>query len=139
MPPRQVWLFQLGCWVACATAAVHLAGHVFVPGTAGPSELAGPAPAYLFLIPGQDVPSARQVADGFSLALALLLATLGAAGLAVLSRGHADATLMRGIARVYALGIGVILALSILSFFSLQTFFLAVAALCFGLAAVSEE
>jgi hypothetical protein len=139
MPPRQIWIFQLGCWVSCATAAVHLAGHIFVPGSTGPPPDAGASPAYLFLIPGQDVPSARQVADGFSLALALLLTTLGAAGLAVLHRGHTDAVLMRGVSRAYALGISVVLVVSVLDFFSLQTFFLAIAALCFGLATVSEE
>jgi hypothetical protein len=139
MPPRQAWLFQLGCWIACATAAVHLVGHIFVAETPGPQDVAGASPAYLFLVPGQDVPSFRQVADGFSLALALLLTTLGAAGLVVLSRGHADAVLMRGVSRVYALGISVLLVVSILNFFSVESFFLALAALCFGLAAVSEE
>ena len=139
MPPRQVWLFQLGCWVACATAALHLIGHIFVAGTAGSPWAAGASPAYLFLVPGQQVPSPSEVADGLSLALSLLLATLGAAGLAVLNRGHADPVMMRGMARIYGLGIGLVLLVSILDFFSLQTFLLAIAGMCFGLAAVSEE
>ena len=132
-------MFQLGCWVACAAAAVHLVAHILVPGTAGAPDVAGASPPYLILVPGQDVPSARQVSDGFSLALSLLLATLGASGLAVLNRGSADAMLMRGLSRAYALGIGVVLVVSIMNFFSVQSFFLAIAALCFGLASVSEE
>ena len=132
-------MFQLGCWVACAAAALHLVGHVLVTGAAGPPDVPGSTPAYLFLVPGQHLPSAGQVADGFSLSLAVLLATVGAAGLRVLSRGADDAPMMRGLARVYALGASVVLVLSILNFFSLVTFLLAITALCFGLAAVPEE
>jgi hypothetical protein len=137
VPPRQVWLFELGCWVACVAAAVHLLGHVFVQGTAGlPAD--GSSPPYLLLVPGQGVPSARDVADGLSLSLALLLATIGGAGLVVARRGYEDVLLMRGVARAYALGLTVVLILSIANFFGLQTFVLAIAALCFALAAVSE-
>jgi len=134
-PPRQVWLFQLGCWMAWVTAAIHLAGHVFVAGTQPP--VSG-SPAYLFLIPNQPVPDAAAVADGLSLALPLLLVTLGAAGLVVHRRGADDPALLRGVARAYALGTGILLAVSVLSFFSLLSFLLVVTALCFALAGVTE-
>jgi hypothetical protein len=138
-PPRQVWLFELGCWTAFATAAVHLAGHVLASGaghdTAVSVERLSGA---LFLVPGQDPPSPDQVAGGFSLALSLLLGTLAAAGVAVGKRGHEDPTLLRGVAKAYAVGGAVLLVVSILMFFSLQTFFIAAMALCFALASVTE-
>ena len=59
MPPRQVWLFQLGCWVAFATAIVHLAEHVsglnaLPPETqilSQPARVAAAMVAYLFRHP----------------------------------------------------------------------------------------
>jgi len=138
-PPRQVWLFQLGCWMAFATAVLHLLGHLLIasPHTAVAAALQH-LPGYLFLVPGQDVPSAQDVTGGLSLSLSLLLATIAGAGLAVGKRGHDDALLLRGVARAYALGFVVLLIVSILMFFSVQSFFIATTALCFGLAAVSE-
>lgn len=139
-PPRQIWLFQLGCWMTFATAVVHLLGHLLV---ASPSTAVAEAiqylPGYLFLVPGQDVPSSREVTSGLSLSLSLLLATIAGAGLAVGKRGHDDPLLLRGVARAYALGLVVLLVVSILMFFSVQSFFIATTALCFGLAAVSEN
>ena len=139
-PPRQVWLFQLGCWLAFATAAVHLAGHLVAAGTVSVTSLMDGTerPAYLILVPGQDIPTPREVADGLSLAVALLLGTLGATGLVVHRRAQEDSVLLRGVARAYALGGTVLLIVSIMNFFSLQTFFVATMALCFALAAVSE-
>ena len=84
------------------------------------------------------MPNFDRVSDGFSLAFALLMTTMAAAGLAVQRRGREDALLMRGVARAYALGFGALLVISVLSFFSVQSFFIAATALCFALAAVSE-
>jgi hypothetical protein len=139
-PPRQVWLFDLGCWLALVTAGIHLVGHLLVSGSAVPGSAATPGqrPAYLFLVQGQSVSSTDQVADGLSLSFSLLLATLGSAGLVVGKRGHDDALLLRGVARAYALGTGVLLVVSILTFFSFQTFAIATMAVCFGLATVTE-
>jgi hypothetical protein len=133
-PPRQVWLFKLGCWAAFATAALHLAGHIFleVP-TAG-----GERPGYLFLVPGQTVPAHHHVTDGLSLAFSLLLATIGGAGLVVANRGGEDPALLRGVARSFGIGSAALLVLSIVMFFSLQSFAIAFMALCFALGAVSE-
>ena len=148
MPPRQIWLFQLGCWLACATAALHLVAHVAIGGTAAPAAASSVAtdavqpaqevPPYLLLVPGQEWPAREKVADGLSLSLVALLATIGAAGLAVGKRGHGDALLMRGVARAYAVGAAAVLVVSIFDFFSVQTFFLSMVALCFALAAVPE-
>jgi hypothetical protein len=133
-------LFQLGCWLAFATAGVHLVGHLLMAGTVGPAVLVDGVdrPSYVILVPGQDVPTPEQVADGLSLAVALLLGTLGATGLVVHRRGQEDAVLLRGVARAYAIGSAVLLVIAVLNFFSLQAFFIATMALCFALAAVSE-
>ncbi len=136
-PPRQVWLFQLGCWLAFATAVVHLAGHLFVA-PVEPAVGQASRPAYLLLVPGQDVPSPRDVADGLSLALSVLVGTLGAAGLVVHRYGSERPPLLRGVARAYAFGTAVLLVLSIANFFSVQSFFIAMTALCFALASVTE-
>lgn len=137
-PPRQVWLFRLGCWVAFATAAIHLLAHLFMTGSPQSVDSATTWPAYLFTVPGQTIPSIGQVADGFSLSFSLLLATIAGAGLVVATRGADDPLLLRGVSRAYAMGSGVLLVISILMFFSVQSFAIAMMALCFALAAVSE-
>ncbi|HVZ21294.1 MAG TPA: hypothetical protein VG871_09550, partial [Vicinamibacterales bacterium] len=83
MPPRQVWLFQLGCWVAFATAIVHLAEHVSGLNALPPAMVAhadGVRATYVILIPGLHQPTFLGVLNGFSLSLSLLVATIGAAG-----------------------------------------------------------
>jgi hypothetical protein len=138
-PPRQVWLFELGCWLAFATAVVQVAGHLMRPApSALAASLAGVTAPYLIFVPGQDAPTWVQAFDGYSVSMPLLLATLGAAGLAVQKRGYQDATLLRGVARAYAVGSAVLLVVAVISFFSLQAFFIATMALCFALAAVTE-
>jgi hypothetical protein len=142
VPPRQVWLFQLGCWVAFATAIVHLAEHVSGLNALGPDAAASinafPA-TYVILVPGLHQPTFLSVLNGFSLSLALLVATIGGAGLVVLRYGADQPLLLRGVARVFAIGTGMLLALSIEGFFSVQTFCMATMALCFALSAVSQE
>lgn len=127
--------------MAFATALVHLGEHV--------SGLNGLAPdvaasvnalraTYVIMIPGLHQPTFLGVLNGFSLSLSLLVATIGAAGLVVLKYGSDQPLLLRGVARALAIGTGMLLALSIEGFFSLQTFFMATMALCFALSAVSE-
>jgi hypothetical protein len=142
MPPRQVWLFQLGCWVAFATAIVHLAEHVSGLNALPPETVAHVNSAratYVVVIPGLHQPTFLGVLNGFSLSLSLLVATIGAAGLVVLKYGADQTLLLRGVSRAFAIGTGILLAISIEGFFSLQTFFMAVMALCFALSAVSQE
>ena len=82
MPPRQVWLFQLGCWVAFATAIVHLAEHVSGLNALPPETVAHVNSAhatYVIVIPGLHQPTFLGVLNGFSLSLSLLVATIGAA------------------------------------------------------------
>jgi hypothetical protein len=142
MPPRQVWLFQLGCWVAFATAIVHLAEHVSGLNAIPPAMAAhidAMRATYVILIPGLHQPTFLGVLNGFSLSLSLFLATVGASGLVVLKYGAEHELLLRGVSRAFAIGTGILLVVSIEGFFSLQTFFMAVTALCFALSAVSQE
>jgi len=136
-PPRQVWIFKLGCWIAFAAAVVHLLGHLVMMSSSGNRPAAG-WPNYLFPVPGQTVPSNDDVADGLSLSFSLLLATLAGAGVVVAKRGQADALLLRGVARAYALGGAVLLVVSVVMFFSIQSFAIAAMTLCFALGAVTE-
>jgi hypothetical protein len=139
MPARQAWLFRLGCWVALATALAHLAAHVIVPGSLDAAPGAATAtPSAVFLVPGLRQPTFVSVFDGFSLSLAVLLATLGGAGLTVANYADGSATLMRRVSRTFALGTAMLLIVSVAEFFSLVTFLIAVFALCFALAAVTE-
>ncbi|MEO8481463.1 MAG: hypothetical protein ABI634_04585 [Acidobacteriota bacterium] len=142
MPPRQVWLFQLGCWVAFATAIAHLVEHISGLNALAPETVANIntlRATYVILIPGLHQPTFLGVLNGFSLSLSLLVATMGAVGLVVLKYGEDQPLLLRGVARALAIGTGMLLALSIEGFFSLQTFFMATMALCFALSAVSQE
>lgn len=142
LPARQVWLFQLGCWVAIAGAALHLAIHVIGGRSLSPHAQAGMsmmAPDYVILVPGLRQPTYLGIVDALSLSYALLLATVGAGGLAVARHGRYEPTLLRGVAGAFAVGTGLSLVVSVALSFGLMTFVLAVAAMCFGLAAVPEE
>jgi len=142
LPLRQQWLFQLGCWTAFAAAALHVAAHVFSMSDLSPHALAGMsllAPDYVFSLPGLRQPTYLTVVDGLSLSLPLLLATIGAAGLAVARHGNDDARLMRSVAGVFGIGLAALLVTSVALFFSALTFALALPALCFGLACVPES
>jgi hypothetical protein len=141
--PRQLWLFQLGCWIALVTAGVHMAAHVTgsLLSTASGIDPAStpPVPTHIWLVPGLWQPTFAGVLDGFSLTVAMLTATIGAAGLVVLRFGEAQPELVRRVARVFALGMTMCLVVGILSMFSAETFFVAITALCFGLASVKPE
>lgn len=141
-PPRQMWVFRLGCWAAFVASAVHVSAHVFGAGGISPHAAtalaAAPAP-YVFSVPGLLRPSFLAMVDGFSLAWPVLLAAMGAAGLAVARHGDGNASLLRSVAGSFALGTGALLVLSVMQFFGLQSFAIAVVAICFGLACVPEH
>jgi hypothetical protein len=142
MPARQVWLFQLGCWAAFAVAVVHVAVHVATGGDLSPHASAGMSmlpPDYVVPVPGLRQPTYLSVVDALSLSYALLFATVGAAGFAVVRHGQFNSRLLRAVAGVFATGAGMALIVSVALSFSLQTFVLAIVAICFGLAAVPEE
>jgi hypothetical protein len=141
MVPRQTWLFQLGCWMAIATALLRVAAHVAGPELNALSrEIAGAfAPTHVWTVPGLRQPTFLGVLDAFSLSVAMSLATIGAAGLVVLRYGAGAPLVARGVARVFAIGTAMLLAISIADAFSLETFFLAVVAMCFGLASVTPD
>lgn len=142
MPARQVWLFQVGCWTAFAAAGLHIVAHVIGGEVASPHAAAGLGmltPDYVVLVPGLRQPTYLGVVNALSLSQALLLATIGGAGLAVVRHGRGNPKLLRGVAGAFATGIGMALVTSVLLSFSLQTFALAVVAICFGLSAVPEE
>lgn len=138
MVPRQVWLFQLGCWVALAAAVARVIAHVASP-SVGADAVAGLAPTHVLVVPGLRQPTFLSVIDGFSLSVAMLTATLGASGLVVL-RYAADLPLaLRGVARVYAIGTAMLLVVSIADLFSVDSFLIATMVMCFGLASVAPE
>ncbi len=85
MPPRQVWLFEFGCWAAITTAVIHVALGIAMRATDGPLNL-------LF---------------------AVCFAAVGAMGLVVSKRGQADAQLMYGVARSAAVATATLLVLSL--------------------------
>lgn len=142
MPARQVWLFQLGCWMAFAVAACQLLVHVAAGSELSPHAVAGLAlepPGYVFLVPGLRQPTFPGVVDALSLSFALLFATIGAAGLAVVRHGQLNPRLLRAVAGALATGTGLALVVSVVLAFSLQTFVLAVVPMCFALATVPPE
>jgi hypothetical protein len=121
---------------------VHLAEHVSGLNAIPPETVAhinSMRATYVILVPGLHQPTFLGVLNGFSLALSLLIATIGAAGFVVLKYGSEQELLLRGVSRAFAIGTAMLLAVSIEGFFSLQTFFMAVTALCFALSAVSQE
>lgn len=142
MAPRQVWLFQLGCWMALAAAALHVVAHFAGTWPTDPHIVAGLselAPAAVFTVPGLRQPTFISVFEGFSVGIAILLATIGAAGLAVQRHSNAAPLAVRGMARAFAAGTALLLVTSIVGFFSAQTFVISVVAMCFALASVDPE
>ncbi len=139
MPPRQVWLFKLGCWVAWGTAALHVVGLMVapLPAAAGSgADALRAAAAAVVVFPDGTERTLRRVFVGFSLSHALLAATLGAVGLAAIRRGRSHAEWLAGIARVEALVSLALLVISLTHFFLVPTFLVAVMLICFTLASV---
>jgi hypothetical protein len=114
MPPRQVWIFQFGCWAAIVTAVVHAVVGIGMPST----------------------PTSDQA---LNLAFAVGFGAIGAIGLIVATRGQADPLLMYGVAQRAAVASAALLALSIFYLFVVfivPTLFIAAVTTCFAVAAV---
>lgn len=142
IPSRQLGLFRIGCWTAWLAAIVHVVAHVLASPDLSPHAAAGLSllpPDYVLRVPGLRQPTHQGVVAGLSLSLPLLLASIGAAGFAVVRHGNASASLIRAVAGAYAIGVAAVLVTSIVLFFSVQTFVIALPALCFALAAVPER
>jgi len=108
MPPRQVWLFEFGCWAAITTAVIHVALGIAMRATDGPLNL-------LF---------------------AVCFAAVGAMGLVVSKRGQADAQLMYGVARSAAVATATLLVLALSYFSIVPAMFIAAVTTCFAVSAV---
>lgn len=141
MPPRQVWLFRVGCWVAIGVAVLQVLAHVI--GILQPSndierQLVTLATEVPFAFPFGVSRTMMQVLAGSWLSFTVVLATLGTAGLVVAKRGHQDPFLVGGVARAFAIGGAALMALSLIDFFLVPTMCLALMTLCFALAGVEN-
>ena len=133
MSRRQRLFFKAGCWLAIATAIVHLIGYI-----------AGPQPAknetervlieqfttYRFDLPG----GSRTLAEfmsGFSLTFTVFLATFGALNLLVVRRCSDDVALMATITRLDAACAVTMVVVSLSYFFLIPTLCLAATGVCF--------
>jgi hypothetical protein len=139
MPPKQIWLFKLGCWLTLATATMYVAAVFFGLGTpANDTErhLQDLSTNYHFALPGKASRSLMDLFDGLSLSYAALLVGLAAVGLVVSRRASGDTPLMLGVARSTALTCVALMIVSLMNFFIVPTIFLAALVTCFGLASV---
>ncbi len=138
MPPRQLWIFLFGCWVALGTALLHLIGLVVapLPAPAG-SDADGlrAAAGFLIVFPDGTERALGDLLAGFNLVYVLLLATTGGVGLAAARRLRDRAGLV-DIARIQALSCLALLAISLLYFFLIPTLLVGVMLVCFTLGAV---
>jgi len=139
MPPRQLWLFKLGCWIAFLAAAVHIAGQLANPWQAQNDterQLLALATGYHFTLPGGTSRTFMDFMQGFGWSFALFVATMGAVGLVGASRGRTDAALTRGVARVLAAAGALLVVISLVDFFLVPTAFVLAMTVCFTLASV---
>ncbi len=140
MYPRQHWLFTVGCWVAIATAALHLVGQF-----AGQPEPASDAErqwrtlstTVQFAFPGGTARSPQDLATGFGLTFSVLMAGLGVAGLMVARRAATLDAVLFGVARTFAVVGAAMMTLSLVYFFIIPTMCLALFTMCFALASVT--
>ena len=141
MPARQLLIFKIGCLAALFTAAVHLVGHIAgMPPPANETEarLLDLATSYKTTLPGGAQRSFMDLQTGFSLSYSLFLAMIGGAGLVVRRRASGDPLLMRAVARVFAGGGAVLMAISLAYFFIIPTMFAAFVTVCFAIASVAS-
>jgi hypothetical protein len=139
MSPRQLWVFQFGCWAAIATAAVHVAGSLAgfgPPANDTERQLQSLMTGYRFVLPGGASRTFMDLFGGMNLAFAVLLVAIGAVGLMVHRRARHDTTLMLGISRVLALTCVALLVISLARFFIVPTMFMALLTTCFALSSV---
>ena len=111
MPPRQVWLFQFGCWAAVTTAVMHV-------GFALAAQATPPGDGALHLV------------------FAVCFSTVGAIGLVVTKRGQDDPLLMYAVARYAAVASATLLVLSLVYFSVVPSMFIAAVTTCFAVATV---
>lgn len=138
MPPRQLWIFLFGCWVALGTALLHLISLVVAPLPAPAGADADglrAAAGFPIVFPDGTERSLGDLIGGFNLVYVLLLATIGGVGLAAARRDRDGAGLV-DIARIQALACLALLVISLLYFFLIPTLLVAVMLVCFTLGAV---
>jgi hypothetical protein len=130
---RQRGFFKAACWIAIATAIVHLVGY-----------LAGPQPpkndieralieqfeTYRFDVPGGGR-TLKEFMSGFSLTFTVFLAMLGGLNLLVVRRCSDDEALMTMLTRLNAACATTMVVVSLSYFFIIPTLFLAAIAACF--------
>jgi hypothetical protein len=131
--------FQTGCYVAFATAAIHMVGAILTPQPPPVDDthrqLLDLATTYKLQLPGGPNRTLMELTDGFSLVYSLMLALTGGLGLIVLRRAANDDLLFLATARALAGGYLVMLAISVAYFFLIPTSLTAVIALSFLIAA----
>jgi hypothetical protein len=137
MPPRQLWIFKLGCWATLATAVAYLVLHVMAFGLsttdAGRQALAM-AESSRFTIAGGGTRSLADLLGAASLMFDILLAAMGAAGLAAARTN--DRVVVRGVARVFSIACVVLVVIALLDVSLVFAMLLAALSVCFILASV---
>jgi hypothetical protein len=137
MPARQLLAFQIGCWTAFVTAALHLTGHLIGPRPTTPAEAAvfQVASTVVLELPGASR-SLMDLLSGFSLAFALFLAFWGGLGLMLVRRARHDGPLMSAVARTMAGAAVVLLVISLSDWFLIPSLCIAMMAISFAVSAV---
>ena len=139
MPRRQLTIFTIGCWVAIATAGLHMVGHMSGPMPATNDterQLLDLATTYRFPMTGGSERSLMDLMNGLSLAFSVLLALTGGLGLVIRKRCHDDGPTMLAAARALAGASVVLAAISLMYWFIVPSMMLALMAFCFLFAAV---
>ena len=139
MSRRQLAIFKVGCYLAVATALVHMLGaHILAspPETDEHRRLFEMMESTALGLPGAPGHTMMDIQKGFSLTYALMLALTGGLGLIVARRGVQDPTLMLAVARALAGGYLVMTVLGFTNFFIVPTMFMAAVFVCFALASV---
>jgi hypothetical protein len=137
MPPRQLWLFKLGCWATLAAAIAYLVLHLLafgVPATDAGRQALAMAGASRVHVAGGGTHSIVDLLGAASLMFDVLLAAMGAAGLAAAQTG--DRVVVRGVARVFSIATVVLVVLALLDLSLVFAMLLAALAVCFILASV---
>jgi hypothetical protein len=132
-------LFKFGCWASLASAALHLAGMWFgrgAPANDVERQLMQLAATYQFHLPGGAARSYADFMNGFSLAFAVFMVTMGAVGLSVAWRSRASADVTYAVSRVLALASTALLVISLVYFFIVPTMCMSLVTCCFAVASV---
>jgi hypothetical protein len=138
VPHRSRLFFQIGCWAALATSAIHMAGVLFgTPPPANDTErtLRTLMDGYRFPLPGASR-TMGELMQGLSISWSLFLALLSATGLSVARRASADALLLPALARMHAAAFIVLLVISITYWFLIPTVCIAVTTVAYVVAAL---